>query len=500
MPWVSIPRLRPLQRDEAPDHQAGTDEKDERQRDLERHDAAAEPASGGQPARAAGLAQQIHDVGARGAQRRHEPEHDRGHQRRAHGKRHHRRIDPHVLKARQVLRAERQQQPDADPREPDAGDGAGAGEHQALGEQLAHEARPRAPERRPHRQLALARGRADEQQVRDVGARDEQHERHRPHERQDRGPDVGDQILVHRLDAEVHAGRLLDGKLRAQTRRHGLDLLLRPGARDAAPEARDHAEEDVDAGAGREIDPQRRPQIGRALDVRAGGKQQLEPGLEHADHLERLIAQAHDGPDDGGVAAEAALPELVAEDRARRRRRRRLRGRRSSGSGAFGGGGGERRPVGLGEIRSHHDPGSEHAKEIRRRRARADDFRVAVATGPDEHLPARRQRGNPVERSGLRAEIVEVRRGPREVGDVAVAHVLPDVHEARGRPIRQRREEHRIHDAEDRGCGANAKRQRRDRGDRKRRFLVERPDRVGHVGDEGQHGEDIHHESLIANP
>ena len=153
-------------------------------------------------------------------------------------------------------------------------------------------------------------------------------------------------------------------------------------------------------------------------------------------------------------------------------------------AGAASGGGGERRPVGVGEVRSHHDPGSEHAKEIRRRRARADDFRVALAAGPDEHLPARRQRGNPVERGRLRAEIVEVRRRPREVGDVAVAHVLPDVHEARGRPIRQRREEHRVHDAEDRGGGANAKRQRRDRGDRKRRFLVERPDRVGHVGDE----------------
>ncbi len=124
-------------------------------------------------------------------------------------------------------------------------------------------------------------------------------------------------------------------------------------------------------------------------------------------------------------------------------------------------------------------------------------LRVALAAGPDEHLPARRQRGDPVERRGLRAEIVEVRRRPREVGDVAVAHVLPDVHEARGRPIRQRREEHRIHDAEDRGCGADAKRQRRDRGDRKRRFLVERPDRVGHVGDEGLAcGNDIHHESV----
>ncbi len=116
--------------------------------------------------------------------------------------------------------------------EPDAGDGAGPASTTLSASSWRTSRARRAAERRPHRQLALARGGADEQQVRDVGARDEQHERHRPHERQDRGPDVGDEILVHRLDAEVHACRLLDGKLRAQARRHASSTsLLRSGAR-----------------------------------------------------------------------------------------------------------------------------------------------------------------------------------------------------------------------------------------------------------------------------
>ena len=145
---------------------------------------------------------------------------------------------------------------------------AAAGEHEALGEHLADEPPAAAAERRAHRQLPLARGRAHEQQVRDVGARDQQHERHRPHQREDRGPHVGDEVLVHRLDAQVHACRLLDRELLAQIGGERVELPLRLGTRDAGLQAPDDAQKDVDARAGGEIDAQRRPQIGRALDVR----------------------------------------------------------------------------------------------------------------------------------------------------------------------------------------------------------------------------------------
>ena len=45
------------------------------------------------------------------------------------------------------------EQPAAPPREGEPGSGAGAGEHQALGQQLAREPQPRGAERQPHAQL-----------------------------------------------------------------------------------------------------------------------------------------------------------------------------------------------------------------------------------------------------------------------------------------------------------------------------------------------------------
>ena len=55
--------------------------------------------------------------------------------------------------------------------------GPGGGEHRALGEQLPHEAPSRGADRRAYAQLVTSRGRAGEEQVRDVGAGDKEHER-----------------------------------------------------------------------------------------------------------------------------------------------------------------------------------------------------------------------------------------------------------------------------------------------------------------------------------
>ena len=52
-----------------------------------------------------------------------------------------------------------------------------AGDQQALGQQLPDDAPARRADREPHGNLALARGRAREHQVREVGAGDQQHER-----------------------------------------------------------------------------------------------------------------------------------------------------------------------------------------------------------------------------------------------------------------------------------------------------------------------------------
>ena len=57
-------------------------------------------------------------------------------------------------------------------------------------------------ERGAHGHLRLARERARQQQIRDVGARDEQHEADRADEHDERASDVADHLLVERHDAE----------------------------------------------------------------------------------------------------------------------------------------------------------------------------------------------------------------------------------------------------------------------------------------------------------
>ena len=80
-------------------------------------------------------------------------------------------------------------------------------------DELPDQPQPARAERRAQRHLVLPGGRAREQQVRDVGARDEQHERHRAEERQERRPRVLDDVVLQRHDADAHVRRLVFGML-----------------------------------------------------------------------------------------------------------------------------------------------------------------------------------------------------------------------------------------------------------------------------------------------
>ena len=77
------------------------------------------------------------------------------------------------------------------------------GEKDAFSQKLLHQPPSAAAERRTHCQLALARSRTDQQQIGDVGARNQQNEGHRAHQRHDHRTHVVHEIFVHRLDPEV---------------------------------------------------------------------------------------------------------------------------------------------------------------------------------------------------------------------------------------------------------------------------------------------------------
>ena len=345
--------LRALQGDEAPHHQPGPDEQHECERDFEHHDAAPQPVARRQVARPARPLQQVHHVRPRRAERRHESEHHRRYQCRDGRERQDCRVDHDAVHPGKILRTNGNQQVDPEPGEEDAGHCRQTREQQALDEQLPNQARTAAAKRGTHGKLALARRRAHEQQVGDIRAGDQHHEADGPHQRQNHRLDVGDKVLVHRLQPQVETGGLLDRKLLAQAGGDHVNFLLRLSESDAITKAADDTLLDVDAGTGSEVDAHRRPDVRRTLNVHARRKQHLEPLLEHADHLDPLLAERHDRADRRGISAKVALPELVTEDRHWRRWRGPVRRRLSTGNTHIRGR--RWRAVGVGEITTVRD-------------------------------------------------------------------------------------------------------------------------------------------------
>ena len=110
-------------------------------------------------------------------------------------------------------------------------------QHHALGEQLADDAAARAAERGADRDLALAARGAHQQQVRDVRARDQQHEADGAEQHEQRLPHVADEHLADRIDAErcVRPERVLE--LRCEVGRRRFQPRLRLLERDAGLQA-----------------------------------------------------------------------------------------------------------------------------------------------------------------------------------------------------------------------------------------------------------------------
>ena len=90
----------------------------------------------------------------------------------------------------------------------DPGD-AGSREHDAFGEHLPHEAITSRSKRRPHADLAFARGASSEQQIRNIHARDEQD--HGSGEREDGESPAPGQLLVQPEQHDGPAGIALHG-------------------------------------------------------------------------------------------------------------------------------------------------------------------------------------------------------------------------------------------------------------------------------------------------
>ena len=301
-------------------HQSRARDEQERNRHLRHHEqlARAERAAA---ARLPSLPQHRLQIGPRRRPRRHEPErHQREHRdaradeqhpgigrRRAEARHQHRRVrasscKPHRASATPVDRRDRRH-------------------HERLGQQLPHEAEAIRPDRRPHRELALAIRRARDEQPRDVRAGDEQQKRDGADEHLQRPPHRARDFVTERADdgrGLLVVGRMLEPQrgLHARELRRGLrDRPARPQQRDRLQVLTRSARRRSAHGVA-----ERSPQLRRRVVMR--GNHGLERRGHHAGDEVRHAVQRDGRSRDVRARTESAPPQAVRQHHDTQPRRR----------------------------------------------------------------------------------------------------------------------------------------------------------------------------------
>ena len=334
-PQPEVHRAQLLQR---ADEEAGPDQEDGGEPDLHADEGLAQP----DVPMAAGDGSRLGLQGGagrhpRGLQRGHEAEEERGRE----GERGGEEEDPQVGRRRErevrgVEGQEAQERPRQRQAEDEPGDAAGDGQDQALHQELAHDlAAPRA-ERGPDRDLLLSRRGAREQQVRDVGAGDEEHQADQALQDDERLLEPLPQVRVSARRGHDQEGLLEEPllgvgelgeelalqlfllALGVEGAQRGLGLLPRDPRLEPAEQVEPGGALVLEVVVGRverrlhrHGDPEPRQHGGVRPDEARGGD---------ADHGERRPVEPDGRADDLGVSAEPLLPEVVLQDGDGRRR------------------------------------------------------------------------------------------------------------------------------------------------------------------------------------
>ena len=155
-------------------------------------------------------------------------------------------------------------------------------------------------------EFTLAAGGADEEQIGDVGAGDEQDEADGSEQDEERGAHVADDAVAQGLDGEAFFGaHVAVGIAAAKLVGGELQLSVGLGERDAGLKACGGEKKVALVGAVG-VDLEGQPDVG----FRIG-----DEGLaEDSDDGVGLVAERERGADDVGIASEFALPEAVADD------------------------------------------------------------------------------------------------------------------------------------------------------------------------------------------
>ena len=233
--------LGPFELDQGSGHEPGCREDDQRECDLP-HDqtlgrkpgapAAALPCVGSQ-----GLLR----LDARAQDRRPEAEQQDGDACDDDGARERRRVQVNLVQAWQPRRRERDESPHGGRRQRDAEGAAGDGEKAVLDHQFYDDLPATGAERGAHRDLPRPPDAADEQQVRDVDARDQEQQRGRGGEREQRRPHVAQDEPRQRVH---HAAQITLPRRGLGAAQEGGQLGPGVGSRCARREPPDHVERD----------------------------------------------------------------------------------------------------------------------------------------------------------------------------------------------------------------------------------------------------------------
>ena len=331
---------------------------------------------------------------------------------------------------------------DERPREENAEDGAGATEHETLGEQRPPERSAAGAERGAYGELALAADRAREDQVGDIRTRDdeddrgggEQHEQDRPCRRRN--------LIAQRADTQPHGGprRVGVGMLAHHCFVRGRQLRARVLDRGAWREAAEQLRHPVCATGDHQRAEMVRARDDVGDDLRVGGIRHRR--LEDTDDRRGARTEADGLADHGRIAGECRAPEAVRQNGGARRAWPVVCGIQQAP---------ERR------LQPHH------VEERPVDDSCLDRARLAEA---DHRKVDSRELAERANRRDTRLEVINLGHRERRVRDGDSRCALTDVDQPILVAIDERPEQHAADDAEDRSVGADAERQRDDDGRR----------------------------------
>ena len=306
-------------------------------------------------------------------------------------------------------------------------------EQQALDDQLPDDANTRRTDDDTNGNFALARRGAREQQVRDVGAGDEQEERGARGEHEERCSTIADECRLQRPHEERRLRVVVRDRAEMATNR--VRMLGRLRDRHVRRQSRDRLRREEVAECVHDVEPEWQ----RERNPHVGARREAEVRRHDADHA--VVARVHvDGPsDDCAVPAELPLPQPVRDDDC---------------SGPM-----------LCEFFRHG-----HATDRRRTFQRREEIASHVRDGhalrldaADEVQAAARVHGDVGEYTRVGAEIIELRSLARPALRRLEGNVdLRDGDETVGVRKRERTKEGGVDGAEHRGVGADAECQHGD--------------------------------------